>query len=147
MEHEGLYRIPADQKKRMELLRHFDRFYNCGKTFSLSDLGPAPNTLAGAVQWFLSSKNLPEPVIPTELIPRLQEVMGEFSNTQVIGNEATLSLAISPKCIGSEMRMKNSAGEEYFFVDVLKCLFCEGAISLPIKPILRNTEKACKITP
>ena len=104
MEHEGLYRIPADQKKRMELLRHFDRFYNCGKTFSLSDLGPAPNTLAGAVQWFLSSKNLPEPVIPTELIPRLQEVMGEFYNTQVIGNKTTLSLAISPKCIGSEMR-------------------------------------------
>lgn len=79
MEHEGLYRIPADQKKRMELLRHFDRFYNSGKHFSLSDLGAAPNTLAGAVQWFLSSKNLPEPVIPTELIPRLQEVMGTLN--------------------------------------------------------------------
>ena len=30
MDHEGLYRVPADQKKRMELLKHFDLYYSLG---------------------------------------------------------------------------------------------------------------------
>ena len=30
MEYEGLYRVPADTKKRMELLKHFDKNYDLG---------------------------------------------------------------------------------------------------------------------
>lgn len=79
MDHEGLYRVPADQKKRMELLKHFDHnFQNLhGESYDLTELSPTPNTLAGSVQWFLSSKNLPEPVIPSEIFPKLQDAMSK----------------------------------------------------------------------
>lgn len=84
MDHEGLYRVPADQKKRMELLKHFDLYYSLERdNFSLCDLNPHPNTLAGSVQWFLSSKNLPEPIIPNEIFPKLQDAMVDVPNEPI----------------------------------------------------------------
>ena len=44
----------------------------------LKDGPPAPNTLAGCIQWYISSKNLPEPIIPVNFPKKLQGAMGKF---------------------------------------------------------------------
>lgn len=74
LETEGLYRVPADRKKRNELIKHFDSNFklNVPSSFDLEELSPAPNTLAGCIQWYISGKNLPEPIIPTKYLNDLQ---------------------------------------------------------------------------
>ena len=44
----------------------------------LKDGPPAPNTLAGCIQWYISSKNLPEPIIPINFPKKLQGAMGKY---------------------------------------------------------------------
>ena len=91
---EGLYRVPADRKKRQELLKCFDANYRRdGGLLKLlkievliliqvpvnyEHLHPAPNTLAGCIQWYISPKNLPEPIIPKKFLSRLHEAMSKF---------------------------------------------------------------------
>jgi len=73
---EGLYRVPADRKKRQELLKCFDANYRRdGVPVNYEHLHPAPNTLAGCIQWYISPKNLPEPIIPKKFLSRLHEAM------------------------------------------------------------------------
>ena len=90
---EGLYRVPADRKKRQELLKCFDANYrHDGGTCQLFNpdpltqglvqvnydhLNPAPNTLAGCIQWYISPKNLPEPIIPKKFLKKLHDSMSK----------------------------------------------------------------------
>lgn len=87
LETEGLYRVPADRKKRRELLEYFDSSYKIGGTMDFSELKdgpPAPNTLAGCIQWYISSKNLPEPIIPVNFPKKLQGAMEPKSESEKI---------------------------------------------------------------
>ena len=78
LDFEGLYRVPADAKKRSHLLKHFDETFKNSSDFDFGELSPlAPNTLAGCVSWFLSPKNLPSPIIPEYLQDELIKAIGE----------------------------------------------------------------------
>ncbi|CBY22993.1 unnamed protein product [Oikopleura dioica] len=76
LDFEGLYRVPADSKKRSHLLKHFDETFKNSSDFDFGDLSIAPNTLAGCVSWFLSPKNLPSPIIPEYLQDELIKAIG-----------------------------------------------------------------------
>ncbi|CAG5095953.1 Oidioi.mRNA.OKI2018_I69.XSR.g14414.t1.cds [Oikopleura dioica] len=81
LDYEGLYRVPADSKKRSLLLKHFDETFKNSSDFDFGDLSLAPNTLAGCVSWFLSPKNLPSPIIPESLQEDLVKAIAPTSES------------------------------------------------------------------
>ena len=53
-------------------LTELKRLFLVPSSFDLTELNPAANTLAGCIQWYISAKNLPEPIIPTKYLTDLQ---------------------------------------------------------------------------
>ena len=69
----------------------------------LKDGPPAPNTLAGCIQWYISSKNLPEPIIPTNFPKKLQGAMGKSSSRTFYPYEPVQRSVISTMIFRTEI--------------------------------------------